>query len=242
MNTMTLVVGRTMNTDPLAALRLQSWLSPAFPVGAFSYSHGLEQAAEFGWVTDRDSLIAWLEADLRFGAGRNEAIFLAAAWRMVHANDDAALLETGKLSAAMRGSAELALESTASGAAFLRTIRLAWPHKRLDALAQGLKAEKIEPTLPIIFGATCAAHGVDLAQALPLYLHATAANLVSAALRLLQIGQTDGQLAIRALEQAAIDVANETMSATLDDLGSAALMVDMASLAHETQYTRLFRS
>ncbi len=232
----------TMSTETLSALRLQAWLSPGFPVGAFSYSHGLEYAAEAGWVSDRASLVDWLDADLRFGAGRNDVIFAAAVWRAVTADDEAALVEAASLSAAMRGSAELALESTAQGAAFLRTIRQSWPHDRLDGLADLLKREGLEPTLPVIFGAACAVHGVPLASAAPLYMHAIVANLVSAALRLLSMGQTDGQIAIRELEDAVLETAEEALAAGLEDIGSAALMVDLASLAHETQYTRLFRS
>jgi urease accessory protein len=121
-------------------------------------------------------------------------------------------------------------------------MRIAWPHPALDKHAAILKAEGVEPTLPVVFGLACAAHKVSLDKALPLYLQATVANYVSAALRLIQIGQTDGQHAIVALESAVLETAAETMTCDLDDLGSAALMVDLASLAHETQYTRLFRS
>jgi urease accessory protein len=231
-----------MTTDHLALLRLQSWLSPAFPVGAFSYSHGLKAAVEAGWVRDREGLLDWLAADLMHGAGRNDAILLCAAWRAARAGDETALIEAAEISAALRGSAELALESTAQGAAFLRTIRLAWPHEKLEALAAQLERSQIEPTLPIVFGVACAAYAAPLEQAVPLYLQAASANLVSAALRLLSVGQTDGQIVMQALEETVTKTARDALTAGLDDLGSAAVMVDIASLAHETQYTRLFRS
>src|SRR5215471_3811639 len=95
---------------PLALLRLQSWLSPLFPIGSYSYSHGLEWAVEAGHIHDRKSLVDWLEADLCYGSGRNEAIFFSEAWRCAINEDRAKLMETAELAAAFRGTAELALE------------------------------------------------------------------------------------------------------------------------------------
>src|SRR5262249_2354828 len=86
-----------------ALLRLQNWLSPAFPIGSYSYSHGLEWAVEAGQVHDRKSLVDWLEADLCYGSGRNEAIFFHAAWRGAVNDDRATLFELAELAAALRG-------------------------------------------------------------------------------------------------------------------------------------------
>src|SRR6478609_8924384 len=101
----------------LALLRLQSWLSPAFPTGAYSYSHGLEWAVDAGYINDRKSLVDWLEADLRYGSGRNEAIFFSETWRCAFDDDRARLFEVAELAAAFRGSSEFALESSQQGAA-----------------------------------------------------------------------------------------------------------------------------
>src|SRR5215468_4621003 len=90
-----------------ALLRLQSWLSPAFPTGSYSYSHGVEWAVEAGHIRDRKSLVDWLEADLRYGSGRNEAIFFLEAWRCAVADDWAKLLQIAEMAAAMRGTSEL---------------------------------------------------------------------------------------------------------------------------------------
>lgn len=231
-----------MTTDSIKLMRLQSWLSPAFPVGAYAYSHGLERAVEAGWVRDRVSLIDWLDADLRHGAGRSDTILFAHGWRAAHAGDAAAVAEVARLAAALRGSAEFALESTAQGAAFLGAARRVWPHPFLDELAGLLTATDIPATAPVAAGAVCAVHGVELHLAAPLYLQAWAANLISAAVRLVPLGQTDGQFAVAALEQAVAQVAREACEATLDDIGSSAFMIDIASMEHETQYTRLFRS
>jgi urease accessory protein len=231
-----------MPLDPAQALRLQTWLSPAFPTGAYAYSHGLERAVEAGKVRDRDSLVEWLDADLRQGTGRNDAILFALAHRAVREAGTNAFLEVATLAAAMRGTAELALESTAQGGALLATVRLAWPDPRLDRIAARLTAARIAPTLPVAAAACIALHGVALDDALPLYVQATVANLVSAGVRLVPLGQTDGQRAIAALEPAVTAVAAAALAATEKDLGSAATMVDIASAQHETQYTRLFRS
>ncbi len=224
-----------MTTSPEQLLRLQSWLSPAFPIGAFSYSHGLEFAVEAGLVHDRVSLIDWLEADLRHGSGRNEAVFLACAL----VADDDALVEIAELAAASFGTRELALEGLSQGEAFLAMILKVWPNEALHRRAGLLE---VQPTLAIAMAVACTAHGIEGRTASHLFLQAWCANLVNAAVRLVPLGQTDGQLAQAALESAVITAAEEAGTATLEDLGSAALMVDWASAQHENQYTRLFRS
>src|SRR5512146_3422379 len=90
----------------LALLRLQSWFSPAFPAGSYSYSHGLEWAVEAGHVHDRNSLVDWLEADLCYGSGRNEAIFFSEAFRCAEVEDDERLREVTELAAVSRGTSE----------------------------------------------------------------------------------------------------------------------------------------
>jgi urease accessory protein len=245
-----------MTIDPARLMRLQSWLSPAFPIGAYSYSHGLEWAVETGDVRDRATLVDWLEADLRFGAGRADGIFFAEAWRAVAGGgsspgpaeadadpgDRHDLLSLAELAAAMRGTTELALESGQQGVAFQAAVRKAWPHPELDRLAGALQAAGITPVLPIAAGIACAVHGIPLDFALPLYLHAGAANLINAAVRLVPLGQTDGQMSLAALEAAIAETASEALQTDISGIGSAAFMIEIASMQHETQYTRLFRS
>ncbi len=239
--THTLTAMRPPMTDDLRHLmRLQSWLSPAFPVGAFSYSHALEWAVEAGQVTDRATLVDWLDADLRHGAGRSDAILFAHAFRA--ARDPEGFVEIVRLAAALRGTAELALESAAQGMAFLATVRRAWPDAALDGLAHRLATEAVAPTLPVVAGAATALDGAPLCAALATYLQSTTANLVTAGVRLVPLGQTDGQIAVASLEAAVLATAAVAASASLDEIGSAAFMIDIASARHETQYTRLFRS
>ena len=227
---------------PPALLRLQSWLSPAFPNGAYSYSHGLEWAVEAGYVDNRRSLVDWLEADLCYGTGRNEAIFFIEAYCCAMDDDSVRLGEIAELAAVSRATPEFALESSQQAAACLTTLRHVWPDRILDLLSEILTASEIQPVVAIVVGARAAKEAIPLAITLPAFLHSYVANLVTAGVRLIPLGQTDGQLAIAELERAVLSVCSQLRGATLDDLGSAALMVDFASIAHETQYTRLYRS
>jgi urease accessory protein len=227
---------------PLALLRLQSWLSPAFPIGSYSYSHGLEWAVEAGYICDRESLVDWLEADLCYGSVRNEAIFFSEAWRSARDNDRAKLFETAELAAAFRGTSEFALESSQQASACRSTLRQVWPDRLLDSLSELLSEHQVLSALAVVLGVRSAREGIPVGLALPAFLQSYVANLVAAGVRLIPLGQTDGQLAIAALEEAVLAASAQARNATIDDLGSAAFMVDLASIAHETQYTRLFRS
>lgn len=225
-----------------ALLRLQSWLSPAFPIGSYSYSHAIEWAVEAGHINDRKSLVDWLEADLCFGSGRNEAIFFHEAWCYAIKDDRAKLFEIAELAAAFRGTSEFALESFQQGTACLNTVRLVWPDALLDWLSNILRDHDIRPALSVVLGIRSARQDIPASLALPAFLQSYIANLVTAGVRLVPLGQTDGQFAIAALEQVVLSTSAQAENATIDDLGSAAFMVDLASMAHETQYTRLFRS
>ncbi|WP_284735869.1 urease accessory protein UreF [Dongia deserti] len=224
-----------------AAARLLTWLSPAFPVGSFSYSHGLEYAVEAGLASDRSALLTWIEGILRHGAGRLDGMLLLEAHRAATAADLDRLAEAAELAAAMRGSAELALESTAQGTAFLKAIGRGWPHLA-DAPALRTLARSTRVVYPVAVGATAALAGIAEATVLQAYLAAFCGNFVSAALRLAPIGQSDGIAVLAALEPA-ISIQVECLGVTqFERLGSASLMVDWCSMKHETQDTRLFRS
>ena len=244
-----IMVDEQSRFQPQALLRLQSWLSPAFPTGAYSYSHGLEWAVEAGDVHDRASLVDWLEADLSYGSGRNEAIFFVEAYRCATdyrcaADDDhrARFFELAELAAAFRGTAEFALESSQQAGACLSTLRQVWPDGVLDWLSETLGERHAQPALAIVLGAAAASQRIPAELALPAFLQSWLVNLVTAGVRLIPLGQTDGQFAIAELEQAVQAASTRAGKSTIDDLGSAAFMLDLASMTHETQYTRLFRS
>jgi len=222
-----------------ALYRLMAWLSPAYPVGAFSYSSGIEWAVEAGDITDAETLRAWLAVMLGGGSGFCDAAFFVHAHRAVAANDDAALRAVAELSAALVPSKERFLETTAQGRAFLDATRAAWPCpavKRFATVWNGAVA------LPVAVGVACAGHGIACEAALHAFLQALIANWISAGVRLIPLGQTDGQRVLAALEEAVATAATRALKTPLDDVGSCALRADLASMRHETQYTRLFRS
>jgi urease accessory protein len=241
MRTIMLEPPRGQVLPPAALARLFAWLSPSFPVGAFSYSHGLEWAIEDGSVTSADTLIAWLGDVLRHGAGRNDAIVLSHAYAAAATGDTDALRGVTELAAAFQPSKERRLESCAQGAAFLMAVTATWPNARLAALADALGTEPAVP-YPVAVAVAAAAHDVPLGATLVATLNAFVANVVSAGVRAIPIGQTDGQRSIAALAPLVEEIAALAPAMTLDDLGGSAFRADIASMKHETQYTRLFRS
>ena len=224
-------------TDP-ALYRLMAWLSPAYPVGAFSYSHGLEWLQDSGAVKNADDLTAWVEDILAFGAGRNDAILFAATYRAAAAGNRDEVREIAALAAAFAPSAERHLETTAQGAAFSTITRRTWRSATLDALDRDDKPV----AYPVAVACAAADHKIALTPALLAYLQAFAANLVSAGVRLIPLGHTDGQIVLSRLEAPVSRAAEVGMTHGLDDLGGAAVLADIAAMKHETQYTRLFRS
>jgi urease accessory protein len=222
-----------MTTDEDGFLRLLTWLSPAFPTGGFAYSHGLEWAVESGDARSTAGLVGWLVDILEQGSGRTDAILLRHAHQA--AFDAEALVELAELAAALPGSRERWLETTAQGRAFLAAAA-AWPTPVLELLAEGPVA------YPVAVGAVSAAHGVAEDRATLGFLHAFCANLVSAAVRLIPLGQQAGLRVMAALEPVLIDICRDTRALSLDDIGSAAIRADLAAMHHETQYTRLFRT
>ena len=221
---------------PASALyTLMTWLSPAYPVGAFAYSHGLESAVDAGDLTDAGSALDWIGFLVEHGSGWNDAVFLAAAHRSTATG--APLDDIAELAAAYAPSAERSLETLAQGTAFARICRDAWATDH-----PALTAQSGEVAYPVAVGAIAAAHGVPLAATLEAYLHGFAANLVSAAVRLIPLGQTDGQRIVARLAPVVARVAARAAAASLDDLGGSTVRADMASMRHETLYSRLVRS
>jgi urease accessory protein len=226
--------------DEAAALfRLMTWLSPAFPVGAFSYSSGIEWAAEAGDIVDAATLQDWLSSMLTDGPGFCDGVFLAHAHRAASCGDDAALSESAELAAAFAPSRERHLETTSQGRAFIEIARSAW---NCDGLDRAIAACGGPIVYPIAVGIVSSAHQVPLAPTMHGFLHAVTANWISAGARLVPLGQTDSQRVLAALEPAVVSTGRRALDAGFDDLGSASFRADLASMRHETQYTRLFRS
>jgi len=225
--------------EAAALYRLMTFLSPAFPVGAFSYSSGIEWAVEAGDIVDRASFGDWLAAMLSDGSGLCDGIFLCHAYRAVEAGDDRALRDVAELAAAFVPSRERQLETMAQGRAFIDTISAAWC---CDGFDQAIACCEGPIVYPVAVGLVSAVHAIPLASALHAFLHAVVSNWISAGGRLIPLGQTDCQRLLAMLESMVMATAQRALAATLDDLGSATFRADLASLRHETQYTRLFRS
>jgi urease accessory protein len=217
-----------------AVYRLMAWLSPSYPVGAFSYSGGLEWAVEAGDVTDAETLREWLSVIIGEGGGFCDAVFFAKAYRA--AGNENTLRDVCDLAVAFAPSKERHLETTAQGRAFVEVTRAAWPCPALDLFTSG------DVAYPVAVGVAAAGHGVELEPALRAYLQAVAANLISAGVRLIPLGQTDGQRVLAALQPVIRAAAEHALATPLDDVGSAAFRADLAGMRHEAQYTRLFRS
>ena len=206
------------------ALTLMQWLSPAFPVGAFAYSHGLEQVIADGTVRDADGLHDWLADIVGHGSGFADAVLLTAA----HGTDDPAHVDA--TARAFAASAERLKETDLQGAAFCDTARAVWG---LDLVAL---------TYPVAVGAAARAMAIPLDQTLPLYLQAFASNLVSVAQRALPLGQTDGQTIIARLASVIATAAATAATTPLDDLTATSFAADIASMRHETLQPRIFRT
>lgn len=222
-----------------ALYRLMTWLSPAYPIGAFCHSSGLEWAVEAQWVTDRASTRSWVETWLDHGSGWNDAVLFVHAYRAAVAQSRERLNAVAALAAVAHPSSERRLEQLSQGAAFRRIA--------LDSgAAPAFFTPDGEVSYPVAVAVMAAGHGIALQPALTASLHAAAGNLVSAAQRLVPLGQKDTQIIIERLRPTLLATVDRAMA--LDDgdpfeaLGGASLLADLASILHETQYTRLFRT
>lgn len=205
-------------------LTLAQWLSPSYPVGAFAYSHGLEWAVHSGDVSDARSLQAWLEAVVRHGAGTSDALFLAAAYR---ADDPGTIDATARAFAASAGRLR---ETVLQGEAFVRATNDLW-----GATLPSL-------TYPVAVGRAASLHTLPLHLTLQMFLQAFVANLSAAGMRLISLGQTEGQRVIKSLTPLCIEIAAVALEGSLDDLSTTNFICDLAAMNHETQYSRIFRT
>lgn len=211
-------------------LRLLTWLSPAFPTGAFGFSHGLETAIREETVTDVRSLTGWIAGLLEHGSAWSDAVLAKAAWIAVTAEDHTALDQIAELGEAMSPSLERRRETMSQGEAFLTAVAAWNPPPILRA------------PYPVAVGAAAGAAGLPLEPALTAWLHAFASNLVSVAVRAVPLGQSDALQVLAALEPVILRTARRAADSTLDDLGSSTILSDISAMRHETLPGRLFGS
>lgn len=215
-----------MTIEPGVVLLMQ-WLSPAYPVGAFAYSHGLEAACTDGRISDGHALEDWLGDLLIYGSGRTDPICLACAY---HSQDAATLADVDERARAFAPSRERLAETVNQGQAFCQTTAGIWGDELPDL------------TYPVAVGRAARLHGLSLELTLQMYVHAFASNLVAGAQRLLPIGQLEGQRILTALAPLVRDAAQNALEADMVDLAGTTFASDIASMQHETQYSRIFRS
>ncbi len=208
-------------------LTLTQWLSPAYPVGGFAYSHGLEWAIDSGDIRSAADTAEWISDILSHGSGWNDCLFLAAAY---NAADGSELAEIDQTTRAFCASAERLKESQLLGEAFCQVTGHVWAI-RLQAL-----------TYPVAVGRAARLHGLPLELTAKMYAQSFMSNLVACATRLVPFGQTEAQILIRALTPDCAETARLALDASLDDLTSTAFLSDIASMQHETQYSRIFRT
>ncbi len=230
-------MNRSDGQETFAELPLLAWLSPAYPVGAFAYSHGLETAVDEGLMRDAAGVQAWIGDLIDHGSARQDAVLAAAAWRAADSGNTTALIEANELALALAPSRERRLETGSMGRAFIDVTEAAWPEAIAPALPRGQ-----DIAYPVAFGSACGTLHIPLAPSLEALGLAFVSNLVSAAVRLGPIGQTDGQRIVANLASHARRLGRSAAATTLDDLGACALRSDIAALTHETLYSRLFRS
>lgn len=225
----------TMTITGISLQRLLTWLSPAFPTGGFAYSHGLEWAVEAGDITDRAQLVDWLSDVVAHGSLWSDNILIRHACRTA---DPEALHRLAAFACACAASRERQEETLAQGAAFRRAVAIWHEMPEPETRSDG---EVCWP-LPVALGAAFQAEGFDEDAACIAALHAAVSSLVSAAVRLVPLGQTDGLRVLASLEPLVLRTAQRSRAATLDDIGGMCLRSDIAAMRHETQRTRLFRT
>ncbi len=215
-----------MPTDP-RLLTLVQWLSPAYPVGGFAWSHGLETAIAQGWIRDATGLQDWLADLLTQGSGRADVVLIG----LAHATKDHNLLtQLNATALAFAPAAERRRESLRQGAAFARITRELWQLDLPDWV------------LPVALGHAARLMAMALEDVAALYLHSFATNLTAAAQRLMPLGQTKAQSVLRDLTPTCCAVAKSALTATGEDLWSHCFLSDIAAMQHETQQPRLFQS
>ena len=225
---MAMVALTRMSTDtPEVMLTLTQWFSPAFPIGAFSFSHGLESLVESGEIRSAEDVEDWLNSVLNYGAGRNDVILMGASFR---ASSTEEIKEVDALARALSPSKERLLETEVQGEAFIRTINEVW-------------GSDLPPLCyPVAIGASARTCGMPLHETACMYLHALTSSLVSAAIRIVPLGQTEGQSIVRTLAPLCDQLGSTYIDESLEAIGSSSFIGDIASMTHEDQYSRMFRS
>ena len=205
-------------------ITVMQWLSPAFPIGGFAYSHGLEWAINKGYVSNREELQNWVSDLLEYGSLKNDAILI----KLVLKGSDPK--EINEIAIALCPANERLSETQLQGGAFCKIMREVWSLE-IDDLA-----------LPIALALAAKNENIDQNLVVPAYLHSFCSNLISVAMRLIPIGQTDGQKTLRELSPLISDSVRAVAKSDKDDLGSACFLSDVSAMQHEYLQPRVFKT
>ncbi len=206
--------------------KVMAWLSPGYPIGSFAYSHGLEIEIASGEISTRKDVEEWIESLLRNGSGWNDLVLFSQAYR----SDRNSLEEISDLAKALAPSRERYEETLALGYAFAKVT------------SQIMEKKCTGMPLPVVMGFKSKIENIPLEYVLPLYAHNFTANLISVGIRLIPLGQTEGQRALFNLFPVMEEMARAALAAKLTDLKNSCMLADIASMRHETLKTRIFRS
>lgn len=217
-------------------LNLLQLVSPALPVGAYTYSEGLETLVEWGTISNNHTLKHWLEQELSYGAIRTEAAVMLRAYRATVLSDKKALIYWNNWLSAARETSELRASSWQMGQSLMRLLLAIKPVETQSIWLEG------ECNYAISLGIAAALEQIAPKPLILGYLHSWATNLITAGVKLIPLGQTAGQILLHELHANISDAATEIINLQDDELSSCSWGLSLASMAHETQYTRLFRS
>ena len=208
---------------------LSALFSPSFPIGAFSYSHGLEAAIAASLVVDTKTAEKWIKTCLVSGSGRNDAIIFAHAWRAEPDKRE----ELNEIAFALCASAERDQEMRELGASFrdiaTRVYRVSVTNMQSMAY-------------PVMAGVATRQLHCELLLSLVFFLQSFANNLISVTVRAIPLGQSEGQGILYRLIPWIEQLANETINASLDQIGGHAFLADHMAIKHETMETRIYRT
>lgn len=225
-----------MHTDSTRLLRILHLASPALPIGAFHFSQGLEYAVEAGWVTDEPSSLDWLSGIARHAVGTLDLPVLLRLHRACSVGDDDARQRWGRFLLAARETQELRAEDRHMGSALARILR------ELGAAGSSLNGQRAQPGYAEMFAVACVHWRIPEHEALQAYAWTWAENQVLAAVKLVPLGQSAGQRILHSLVPLLEQIATQAFGVEDEDIGACAIMQGLASMRHECQYTRLFKS
>ncbi len=218
----------------LAILQLAS---PALPVGAYSYSEGLEILIENGTITNIENLQHWLKSELLYGSIRLDAAVMVRGFHAVQLGDLEALKRWNLWLSAARDTEELRAASWQMGRSLMQLLGKLEPE-----ILPVVNTVGYPGNYAIAFAMACAHWDINIQAALLAYLHSWANNLITAGIKLIPLGQTAGQELLLGLQPLLTTTVGEILTMADDDLGCCNWGLSLASMQHETQYTRLFRS